>query len=374
MSSSPADAAPNPGPGASGSPTDAAPTRNLGTSFSTADAELTRRLGIVDSHNDFATAIAARRASGVFDSLATFWLPQFRAGGVSLVVAPIWISSLFVPEGALRRAIQVIDGLCQEIEACGDQIELVRSWAQIQRVRAEGKVGVLLAFEGAEPLGHDLAALRLFYAGGLRMMSLTWSRRNAFGDGAWENASRGGLTRLGRQAVAEMNRLGIVVDVSHASDQTARDVLELASRPVVASHSNARALREHPRNLPDDLLRAIAATGGVIAVTAVPSFIADTPGTVPGWVDHLEHVVEVAGIEHVGIGADFIEEVRAASGILEMAAWGPDWGPEMAPFEGMTNPEHLPALTAELQRRGFNEADLARIFHENYYRVFRGVL
>jgi membrane dipeptidase len=342
--------------------------------FSPADAELTRRIGIVDSHNDFATGIAARRAGGVFDSLATYWVPQFQAGGVALVVAPIWISSLFVPEGALRRAIVVIDGLCREIEACSEQIELVCSWADIDRVHAAGKVGVLLAFEGAEPLGHDLAALRLFYAAGLRMMSLTWSRRNAFGDGAWENASRGGLTRLGRQAVAEMNRLGIVVDVSHASDQTARDVLEIAEGPVIASHSNARALREHPRNMPDDLLRAVARTGGVIGVTAVPSFISDRPATIAAWVDHLEHVVEVAGIEHVGIGADFIEEVRAAGGILEVSAWAPDFGPEMAPFEGMVGPPDLPALTAELQRRGFSTADLTRVFHDNYFRVFRTVL
>ena len=301
-------------------------------------------------------------------------MPQFRAGGVALVVAPIWISSLFVPEGALRRAVEVVDGLLREIEACPEQIELVCSWADIERVRNAGKVGVLLAFEGAEPLGFDLAALRFFYAVGLRMMSLTWSRRNAFGDGAWENESRGGLTRLGRQAVAEMNRLGIVVDVSHASDRTAWDLLEVATGPVIASHSNARALREHPRNLPDDLLQAIAQTGGVIGVTAVPGSSRPTPGTLAAWVDHLEHVVEVAGIDHVGIGADFIERVRELGGILEMAAWGPDFGPELPPFEGMQGPQDLPGLTAELQRRGFNEADLAKIYHENYFRVFRTVL
>jgi len=301
-------------------------------------------------------------------------VPQFKAGGVSLVVAPIWISSLFVPEGALRRAVEVIDALLSEIEACPEHIELVQTWADIERVRRAGKVGVLLAFEGAEPLGYDLAALRLFYAVGLRMMSLTWSRRNAFGDGAWDNASRGGLTRLGRQAVAEMNRLRIVVDVSHASDRTAWDLLEVASGPVIASHSNARALREHPRNLPDDLLGAIAQTCGVIGVTAVPGFISANPATLAAWVDHLEHVVEVAGLDHVGIGADFIERVRELGGILEMAAWGPDFGPELPPFDGMQGPSDLPGLTAELQRRGFSEADLAKIYHENYLRVFQAVL
>jgi membrane dipeptidase len=341
--------------------------------FTQQDAVLTRRIGLVDSHNDFATAIAARRAGGVYNSLATYWLPRFRDGGVALVVAPIWISSLFVPEGALRRAVQVVDGLLAEIDGCADEVALVTSFAEIERARASGKVGVLLAFEGAEPLGHDLSALRLFYAVGLRMMSLTWSRRNAFGDGAWENDSRGGLTRLGRAAVAEMDRLGIIVDVSHASDRTARDLLEVAVGPVIASHSNARALREHPRNLPDDLLKAVADTDGVIGVTAVPGFISDAPATIEKWVDHLQYVIDLVGIAHVGIGADFIHHVEELGGVLEISGWGPDWG-KLPRFEGMLSPEDLPALTAELCRRGFAEADIRRIYHENYWRVFERVL
>jgi membrane dipeptidase len=306
--------------------------------------------------------------------LATYWLPRFRDGGVTLVVAPIWISSLFVPEAALRRAVQVVDGLLSEIEACPDEIALVTRFEQIEKARAAGKVSVLLAFEGAEPLGHDLAALRLFHAVGLRMLSLVWSRRNAFGDGAWENESRGGLTRLGRQAVAELDRLGIIVDVSHASDQTARDILSVARGPVVASHSNARALREHPRNMPDDLLKAVADKDGVIGVTAVPSFISSEPATVSAWADHLQHVISIAGIEHVGIGADFIQHVEEIGGTLEIAGWGPDWGPRLPPFEGMLSPEDLPNLTAELCRRGFSEAKIELVYRENYFRVFREVL
>ncbi|MBV9169057.1 MAG: dipeptidase [Chloroflexi bacterium] len=342
--------------------------------YSSEAAELTRRIGIVDSHNDFPTAIAHQRSLGVCDSLKTYWLPRFREGGVALVAAPIWISSQFVPEAALRRAVQVTDALLREIEDCADDVALVRTFAEIRQARADGKVAVLLAFEGAEPLGHDLGALRLFHAVGLRMMSLTWSRRNAFGDGAWENDSRGGLTRLGRRAVAEMNRLGIIVDISHASDRTALDILEVARGPVVASHSNARALRDHPRNMTDDLLRAVGERNGVIAVTAVPSFIGTERATIGAWVDHLEHVVSVAGIQHVGIGADFIHHVYEMGGTLEMHEWAPEWGPNPGPFEGMLSPEDLPALTDELLRRGFSEADLERILHENYFRVFEEVL
>jgi membrane dipeptidase len=335
---------------------------------------LTQRIGIIDSHNDFPTAIATERSRGVTDSLEKYWLPRFRDGGVSLVVAPVWISSLFVPEGSLRRAIQVVDGLLSEIEACPSEFALVKSYADIESARQQNKVAVLLAFEGAEPLGHDLSALRLFHAVGLRMLSLTWSRRNAFGDGAWENESQGGLTRLGRQTVAELDRLGIVVDISHASDRTTWDILELARGPVVMSHTNARALREHPRNMPDEVFKAVAQTDGVIAVTAVPSFIGDKPATVGAWVDHLQHVIDVAGINHVGIGADFIEHVREIGGTLEMASWGPDFGIDLPPFEAMLSPEDLPNLTAELCRRGFSEPELRQIYHENYLRVFKEIL
>jgi membrane dipeptidase len=342
--------------------------------WTTADAEKTRRIGLIDSHNDFPTAVAHRRTQGVYDSLGTYWLPRFRAGGIRVVAAPVWISSQFIPEGALRRAVQVVDGLLREIDDCADEIVLVRSFAEIEQAHAADKVAILLAFEGAEPLGYDLSALRFFYSAGLRLMSLTWSRRNAFGDGAWEQEARGGLTRLGRAAVAEMDRLGIVVDVSHASDQTARDILDAASGPVIASHSNARALRDHPRNMPDELLRAVAATDGVIGVTAVPTFISAEPATISAWVRHLEYVVDVAGIEHVGIGADFIQHVDEIGATLENTSYGPHFGVDLPPFEGMLGPDDLPALTAELDRRGFGEADLRRIYHENYLRVFARVL
>jgi membrane dipeptidase len=268
----------------------------------------------------------------------------------------------------------VVDGLLTEIEDCPNDFALVTTFSDIHRARADGKVAVLLAFEGAEPLGFDLGALRLFYAVGLRMMSLTWSRRNAFGDGAWENESQGGLTRLGRRAVAEMNRRGIIVDVSHASDRTARDILDVVSGPVVASHSNARALHNHPRNLTDDLIRAVGETDGVVAVTAVPSFISDRRATVSAWVDHLEHVIEVAGIDHVGVGADFIHHVNEIGAGLEMEDWAPAWDPPPGPFEGMLSPEDLPALTEELVWRRYGEEDLGKILSGNYFRVFERVL
>jgi membrane dipeptidase len=342
--------------------------------FTDEDRALTQRIGILDAHNDYALAMAKRRRDGIYDSLRTYWLPRFRDGGVNVVVSPVYIGSAYLPEGALRQAIEVIDGLFIEIEDNHDDIELARSFADIERITAAGKVAAILAFEGAEPLGQDLAALRLFYQVGLRMLSFTWMRRTAFGDGTWENETRGGLSRLGREAVREMNRLGIIVDVSHASDQTTWDILETSVKPVIASHSNARAVRDHLRNVTDEMIRAIAASGGVVGVVAVSRFVTDGTPTLAKWVDHIEHIAGVAGIDHVGIGADFAHHLYEIGASQEIVAWRPEGAVSHVPFMEMLNPDDLPGLTAELRRRGFCEADLAKIYHENFLRVMREVL
>lgn len=343
--------------------------------FTDADAALTRKIGIVNLHDDFPVAILKQRFDGVYDSLRTYWLPRFRAGGVGAVVAAIFTPSVYVPEAALRHALWSLDGLLTEIDDNRQDIEVARSTADIQRINREGKVAVLLALEGAEPLGQDLSALRLLYRLGLRMLSVTWARRTAFGVGDWEHADRGGLTAIGRRAVAEMNRLGIVVDVSHGSDATTRDILGVSTRPVIASHANARALREHPRNLTDDVIRAIAASGGVVGAVAVASFIAEEPPTIPRWVDHIEHLIEVAGIDHVSIGADFYHYQRviaAAQGIADLDG-GPAPGQARSTFAGMQNSQDLPGLTAELRRRGLSEGELRKIYRDNALAVIAAV-
>ncbi len=343
--------------------------------YSESDARLTREIGIVDTHNDFAIGVLKERFNGNHDSLGEFWIPRFRAGGVTLTTCPIFIPDAYLPDGALRFTIQVIDALYQEIEENSDEIELARSYEDIVRIRNAGKIAALLSFEGAEALGQDLSTLRLFYQVGLRMLSFTWMRRTLFGDGTWENDSRGGLTRLGRAAVREMNRLGIIVDVSHASDQTTWDILEEASSPVIASHSNARAVHNHQRNVTDDMIRAIAVSGGVVGVVAVSRFITHGKPSIAKWVDHIEHIINVAGIDHVGIGADFYDHLGKINAAQMIADWGIEpVGEEAHPFTGMLGPEDLPGLTAELLRRGFSEADMRKIYHENYFRVMAEVL
>lgn len=349
--------------------------RSASSYFTAADAELTRRIGAINLHDDFPIAIAKQRFDGVYDSLRTYWLPRFRAGGVGAVVAAIFTPSVYVPEGALRHALWLLDGLFTEMEENRDRIELALTAADLRRINAEGKIAVLLAVEGAEPLGNDLAVLRLLHRLGLRMLSVTWARRTALGVGDWEYDSPGGLTRLGRRAVGEMNRLGIVVDVSHGSERTTADVLAASTKPVIASHANARALRDHVRNLSDGVIRAVAESGGLVGAVAVPNFIDTAEPTIARWADHIEHLIDVAGIEHVGIGADFYRyerEIHAAQGIAD-ADGAPFPGTARFVFPGMENSEDLPGLTAELMRRGLSEADLRKIYRDNFLRVWSAV-
>jgi membrane dipeptidase len=343
--------------------------------FTASDAELTRKIGIFNSHDDFPLIIAKQRFEGVYDSLRTYWIPQFRAGGVSVVVGAIFTPTIYVPEGALRHALWVLDSLFTEIEENRDDIEIALSVADIQRINMRGKIAVVVALEGAEPSGQDLSTLRLLHRLGLRVVSLTHARRTLFGDGNFENDTRGGLSRAGRRAVKEMNRLGIIVDVTHASDQTTWDILETSTKPVIASHSNARAVQNHLRNVTDEMIRAIAAKGGVIGAVAVPSFVTDGDPTISRWVDHIEYIIGLVGIDHVGVGTDFFHygwSIGAAPGIAE-ADWGPRQGYVRSEFAGMQSPEDLPGLTTELRKRGFSEGDLRRVYRDNFLRVMSAV-
>ena len=328
---------------------------------------------LADLHSDLPLALLKRRFDGVDGSLGDEWVPRLRAGGVDTVVCAVYIDSIYLPEGALRRAVQLVDALLEEIAMAGDAIELAVSRADVERITAAGKIAALLAFEGAEPLGQDLSALRLFHRLGLRMLSFAWMRRTAFGDGAWENDSRGGLTRLGRDAVREMNRLGIIADVSHASDQTTWDVIKASSQPVIASHSNARALRDHSRNLSDEMILAIAASGGLVGVVAVAGYIAEREPTVARWVDHLDHIVALAGIDHVAIGCDFYGEIMAMGASQEIPAWAPGGGLGPLSLPGMETYADVPALPAVLRRRGYSDGDLRKILRENFLRVLAAV-
>ena len=332
-----------------------------------------RSIGITDLHSDLPLALLHRRFEGVTGSLRDEWLPLLRAGGVDVVVCAVYIDSIFLPEGALRRAVQLVDALLEEIALCAGEVELALTADDIERITGQGRIAALLMFEGAEPFGQDLAGLRLFHRLGMRICSFAWMRRTAYGDGAWENDSRGGLTRLGQAAIAEMNRLGIVADVSHCSDQTTWDVISASTKPVIASHSNVRELAGHVRNLTDDMITAIAASGGLIGMVPVAAYVSRDAATLSRWADHFDHVANLVGVDHLGVGFDFFTEIMAMNIFGDVPAWGPPGGvgplelAEMAPYRD------VPRLTEELQRRGYSADDLGKIYGGNFRRVLRAV-
>jgi membrane dipeptidase len=266
-------------------------------------------LPMADSHNDLLLGVLHQRERGHADPFGDFWLPQLRAGNVVLQVLPVYTEEQHVGEGALRRAILVIETARELAARHRDDVAIVETATELREVIAGGRIALVLAFEGMEPVGADLALVDAFFRLGVRIASFTWNRRAAFADGAGENDTGGRLTRLGVAALAHMERIGMILDVSHLSDHGLWHVADLATKPFVASHSSCRALLDHPRNLPDDGLRAIARSGGFIGMNAFGGFLAREDATVDDFLRHIRHAVDLVGPEHVGLGMDFVEDI-----------------------------------------------------------------
>lgn len=302
-------------------------------------------LPIADSHNDLLLGVLHQRERGHADPFGDFWLPQLRAGNVVLQVLPVYTEDQFVGEGALRRAILVIETARELAERHREDVAIVETARELREVIASGRIALVLAFEGMEPVGADLGVLDAFFRLGIRMASFTWNRRTAFADGAGENDTGGRLTRLGVAALAHMERIGMILDISHLSDPGLWHVAELAQKPFVASHSSCRALLEHPRNLPDEGLRAVAASGGFIGINAFGGFLAPTDATADDFLHHVRHAVGVAGAAHIGLGMDFVEDI--------FAVMDPILGQVLLPTDlptvpGLQRPADLAGLGARL--------------------------
>jgi membrane dipeptidase len=253
----------------------------------------------------------------VADPFGDDWLPGLRAGGVVFQVLPIFTEEQFIGEGALRRTLEIIS-LAREIAALHhSDVAIVETPEDIDSAINSGRIALLLAIEGAEPIGASLSMFETLWRLGIRMTSLTWNRRTLLADGVGEADTNGRLTTFGIEAVAEMERLGMVVDISHLSMPGVQHLSEIAVSPFVASHSSCRALVDHPRNLTNDQIEAVAQSGGFIAANAFGAFVNTARPTIGDYVDHLEHISSIAGIENVAIGADFIEDlIRQVDPIL----------------------------------------------------------
>jgi membrane dipeptidase len=328
---------------------------------------------VVDCHNDLILMVARKMTVDEPAHFAEYWLPELRAGGVNVQVVPIYIDDEYRPEGALRRTLLLIEHVHRIAAQHPDDVVLCVTGSDIDDVVASGRIAFVLALEGMEALGTDVALVETFYRLGVRMMSFTHFGRTLMADGSAEDDAGSRLTRAGVEAVGEMDRLGIVIDVSHLGIGGTEHVLEIARGPVIASHSGARALCDHHRNLSDEVIKAIAATGGVVGINAFPWFVDLKEPSLDRFVDHIAHVREIAGIEHVGVGPDFIREYyKEFFGNypgLEMEGLPLDAG-----IEGFEYTREWPNLTAHMVERGFTPDENRKVLGENFLRVFRRVM
>jgi membrane dipeptidase len=328
---------------------------------------------IVDCHNDLPVMTTAfHRKWGRMDHFREWVIPQLRAGGVDVQILPVYTEPE-IAEAGLRHVLLTIEQIHRDIAANGDDVSLCLTGAEIDQAVGEGKIAMVIALEGCAALGTDVELFETMFRLGVRIASFTHFPRTLLGDGSAEEATGGRLSSSGVAAVREMERLGLLVDVSQLSEAGTQHILEIATRPVIATHSASRALRDHHRNLTDAHLRAIAATGGVIGCAVLPLFIAAEDPTIDGIVDHIAHMVEIAGFDHIGLGPDFIQDYydQVYPHLDSLPVPGLENIDLKKSIPGMVGSPDLPNLTRALRQRGFNDSDVLKILGENFLRVFR---
>lgn len=323
---------------------------------------------LFDGHNDLPWAIRERGNSS-FDKIDISKptpgfhtdIGRLQMGGVK---AQFW--SVFVPAStdltgnALLTTLEQIQLVHDMCERYPDVFEMADTAADVERIAKEGKIASMIGVEGGHSIQNSLQALRELYDRGARYMTLTHSKTLAWADSATDEAKNGGLSPFGREVVREMNRLGMLVDLSHVSVDCMRDALEVSQAPIIFSHSSARALADHPRNVPDEILKLTAENGGVVMVTFVSGYVVakdkleENPnlrGTHRTVCDHIEHVIKVAGIDHVGLGSDYDGVTRLPAGLQDVGCY--------------------PNITQELTDRGYSKEDIHKLLGGNVLRVLK---
>jgi membrane dipeptidase len=279
-------------------------------------------------------------------------IPRLRAGGVGGQFWSVYVPATIEGPAAVVATLEQIDIVHRMVRKYPDTFELATTAADVERIFKAGRIASLIGMEGGHSIDNSLGTLRMFHGLGARYMTLTHSTNIAWADSGTDKPAANGLTPFGEEVVREMNRLGMLVDLSHTSPDTMADAIRVSAAPVIFSHSDARALNDHGRNVPDDILRQLQKNGGIVMVTFVPGFLTkEGKATLADVATHMDHIRKVAGPDHVGIGGDF-------DGITDVPA-------------GLENVSTYPALTAELLRRGWPDADVRKALGQNILRVMR---
>ena len=329
--------------------------------------------GIVDLHLDMPMDLYEKRDRG--NVLATDYFPELEAGNIGVLGAAIYIEDRYLPEMGLRVALDQIARLYAEAEQC-PRLAICKSYKEILGARKAGKIALLITMEGVEPLGTDVDLLRVFYELGVRSIGLTHARRNAAGDGgvfAPTGSSGDGLTALGRDVVQACEALGVIVDLAHISPAGFDEILAITTKPLIVSHTNARKYYDIERNITDEQIKMIGERRGVIGVNAVLVSSNKEESTLDRYMDHIEHVADLIGIDGVGIGFDFFEFIYRQwpdSAKKELAAkfTTPHFIPDLS------NHSHARNLTRRLIERGFSDENIEKILRENWMRIFKEIL
>jgi membrane dipeptidase len=375
-------------------------TGNAATATAT-PAEVHARAVVVDSHDDTTQRmffdktfdLGSRHPDGNID------IPRMREGGLDALFFSIWVPSSVTGPIAVKRALQQIDSVHEAVRTHPGDMVLATTAAELRQAVADKKIAALIGVEGGHMIDDDLGTLRDFYRLGVRYMTLTHFQNNNWADSSTDTPKHHGLTDFGKAVVREMNRLGMMVDISHVADKTFADVIALTTVPVIASHSSARAIANHPRNMTDEMLKTLGANGGVVMINYEVSFLSEEnrlaqekgggvvaaldrmskvckgdeacstletaritreamdKGTLPAvsWekiVEHIDHAVKMAGVDHVGLGSDFDGATMPI---------------------GMEDASQLPKLTAALLAKGYSAADVEKILGGNILRVMERV-
>lgn len=363
--------------------------------------EILKGTPLIDGHNDLPWALRQNYGSDPHavdltgdrshDTKLHTDIPRLRAGGVGGQFWSVYVPASLEPVEAAKATFEQIDVVRRLVGAHPDVFELATTADDVERIHRGGKIASLIGIEGGYSIDDSLGLLREFHEAGVRYMTLTHSKTTSWADSATDAPKWGGLNPFGEAVVREMNRLGMMVDLSHVSPETMADALRVTEAPVIFSHSSARAVTDHPRNVPDDILRQMPANGGVVMVTFVPGFVSGAQGewikaveaeaarlgvdpgaatpdprltawaeahprpvaTMEDVIAHIQHVRDVAGIDHVGLGGDYDGVDRLPQGL-----------------EGV---DGYSALLAELMKRGWTETDIRKIAGENVLRVMRRV-
>ena len=329
---------------------------------------------ISDAHLDLGLDLVRCHRKGEYHVMREYYVPHWQAAGVGLIVAAVFLSTRDSDEEYYQDAMEQIDALELELAEVQDAAVLCTNGAELEQARRQGKTALILSLEGAEPIGEDLDKLDEFYNRGVRLLGLCWSRENKAGfggrydpDGATDTC---GLKPFGKELVRRANELGILIDVSHLNNAGCADVAELSKLPFFASHSNTRALRPMDRNLSDETIAAIAASGGMVGVNGYSGLVAPTPeeATVAALADHTDYLRERIGAERLGLGLDLMIRLSGGSDTFTYQ------GVTVDALDILADHSHVPAFLQELARRGYTPEEQAGIAGENWFAFFRNHL